>query len=60
MCDYSRFKLCLFNNSKSKRDFYRDAGCMKKFSADLEKNVTEIMNDEKKQMLSSTDTAVKS
>ena len=60
MCDYSRFKLCWFNNSKSKHDFYRDAGCMKKFPVDLEKHVTEIMNYEKKQMLSSTDTAIKS
>lgn len=33
---------------------------MKKFPVDLEKHVTEIMNYEKKQMLSSTDTAIKS
>ena len=51
MCGYLLFTHCSFDNNKSKHDLYRVEDFLEKFCADLKKDVTEIINFEKKEML---------
>ena len=48
---YSIFTHCSFDKSKTKLNHYRGKDCMKKFSKDLRKHVSKIINYEKKTMI---------
>ena len=48
---YSIFTDCSFDQSKNKLNYYRDKDCIKKFSKDLRKHATKIINYEKKKMI---------
>ena len=45
---YSIFTHCSFDESKNKLNYYRDRGCMKKFSKDLREHASKIINYEGK------------
>ena len=51
---YSIFTHCSFDESKNKLNYYRGDDCMKKFCKDLRIHPTEIINCEKKKMISIT------
>ena len=48
---YSIFTHCSFDESKSKLNYYRKNNFMKKFSKDIRKHVTKIINYEKEKMI---------
>ena len=48
---YSLFTHCSFDKTKNKLDYYRGDNCMEKFSKDLRKHATKIINYEKKDMI---------
>ena len=50
-CGYSLFTHRSFDTKKNKLDYYRGEDCMKTFSKDLRKHVTEILNYKKKKMI---------
>ena len=45
---FSLFSHCLFNTTKNKHDYYRGKDCKRKFSEDLKKHATKMINYEKK------------
>ena len=47
-CSYSILTQCVFDNAKNKLDYYRGSDFMKKCFKDLKKNVTKIINCEKR------------
>ena len=51
MYSHTVFTHCLFENSKSKHNFYGGADFMKKFSVDQKNHAREIISYEKKEML---------
>ena len=51
---YSLFTHCLFDATKNKPDYYRGKNCAKNICLGLKKQVTKIMNYEKKEMISLT------
>ena len=48
---YSLFKLCSFDKTKYKLDYYRGKNCIKKICLDLREHATKIINYEKKEMI---------
>lgn len=53
-CGYSLFTQYSFDNNKNEHDFYRSKDCIKKFYANLLEHTTEVINSEKKEILSLT------
>ena len=48
---YLLFTHCSFDETKTKRDYYRGEDCMKTFCKDLREHATKIINYEKKDMI---------
>ena len=48
---YSLFTHCSFDTTKNKLDYYRGKNCMRNFCLDLREHTTEIINNEKKEMI---------
>ena len=59
-CNYSLFTHCLFDTIKSKHDYYGDKDLMKNFFEDLRKNTSNIINYEKKGIVTTTKEEIKS
>ena len=59
-CGCSLFIHCPIDRSRKKSDSYGDIDCMKKFCADLKKHAVEMINYEKKDMLSLTNEEIES
>ena len=53
-CGYALSLFCLFDETKNKRSFYRGRDCIKKFCSDLKELRTNIVNYERKEMITLT------
>ena len=51
LCDYSLFTHYSFHSNKNKHDFHRVEGPIKKFCANVRRQVTETVKCEKKEMI---------
>ena len=57
---YAWCPICSFDDTKTKRYFYRGKDCIEKFCKDLKELGTEIINFEKKEMIPLTNKEIKS
>ena len=48
---YSLFTHCLFDTTKNRFNYYRGKNCMKNFCLDLKEHATEIIGNERKEMI---------
>ena len=56
---YSWSLICLFDETKNRRKFYRRKDCIEKFCKDVKELAIEIINYEEKEMIPLTDKEIK-